>query len=260
MICHANLFRKFLLSVKNDYLLKKTFKLINGIYYSNVNQNKPYLVTRKTNLLFSTVVENKYNEYDGNNVQTIHSTSSIKNKNSIYNLNLTYKNIDHSLSSFATRNDGKLYEQKMYEKFIDIFGRINVKREGEISKMLHLFNPQVLKSQMRGIDFIVKARYNDSFVLLVIQVKVGARKRNSLDVAHFIRSVNLLRQFVSSEKSHSFYKLQIVPIWISSACLDEFAEEILKNNDIQFFINSFWSIDIDNCNLFSNFINKLLVK
>ena len=44
------------------------------------------------------------------------------------------------------------------------------------------------------------------------------------------------------------------------ADLDDSAEKLIKNNFVCCFIDSAWSIDIDNCTLFTNFIDKLLIK
>jgi len=178
----------------------------------------------------------------------------------IATLDLTHININIKLSTFATANDGICYEDKVYKKLVTIFGKSNVVRECDISKLLHSFKPETPKSQLRGIDFVIRAKYNDVWTLFAIQVKIGARIRNTLDVIPFIRTLEILRKFVSQEKRHSMRGLQIVPIWFSSASLEDSAEKLIKSNFIHCFIDSSWSIDIDNCTLFTNFIDKLLIK
>ena len=179
---------------------------------------------------------------------------------SVATLNLTHVNVNTKLSTFATTNDGNSYEDKVYKKLVDIFGESNIARECDISKMLHSFKPQIPKSQLKGIDFIIRAKHNEVLTLFAIQVKIGAKMRDMSHVIPFIRTLRVLCQLVSRNKQHSLHGLQVVPIWFSSACLDVSAEKFLKNNFVHCFIDSEWSIDIENCRLFKKFINKLLTK
>ncbi len=164
------------------------------------------------------------------------------------------------LSKSATSHDGYCYEDKMYKKLINIFLKENIIREHEISQILHSYKPQTEKSQLLGIDFIIRAKCNGILTLFAIQVKIGAKKRNISHVIPFVRTLWVLRKLVSEDKSHAFYGFKIVPIWLSSAGLDEPAKKLLFNNFISCFIDSAWSIDIDNCPLFTKFINGLLIK
>lgn len=201
-----------------------------------------------------------------NNFLSINTNTKAKSDLNTHNsvtvatLNLTHINVNVNSLTFATANDGNCYEDKVYKKFVDIFGESNVARECDISNLLHSFKATVPKSQLQGIDFIIRAKHNDIWKLFAIQVKIGARMRDITHVVPFVRTLRVLQQFVSHDKNHSLYGLQIVPIWFSSACLDDSAKKLLQNNFVHCFIDSAWSIDIDNCKLFTNFINKLLTK
>lgn len=210
----------------------------------------PYLLSRRC----STKLNNFLSFISKNNVDThIHKSVSVAT------LNLTHINVNTKLSTLATASDGNCYENNVYKRLIDIFGESNVARECDISKLLHSFKIQIPKSQLQGIDFIIRAKYNEVWTLFAIQVKIGAGTRDISHVIPFIRTLRILRQFVTHNTNHSIHGLQIIPIWVSSACLNKSAEIFLKKNCVHCFIDSAWSIDIENCSLFTNFINKLLI-
>lgn len=203
--------------------------------------------------LFNNCLSSKFPNNLKNNIDAHNSVS-------VATLNLTHINVNVNSLTYATANDGNCYEDKVYKKFVDIFGESNVARECDISNILHSFKANMPKSQLQGIDFIIRAKHNDIWTLFAMQVKIGARTRDITHVVPFVRTLRVLQKFVSHDKNHSLYGLQIVPIWFSSACLDDSAKKLLKNNFVHCFIDSAWSIDIDNCKLFTNFINKLLTK
>ena len=184
--------------------------------------------------------------------------TTISNKNKI-KFDFTHTSYDVKRSKIASANDGNHYEDKVYKKLVDIFGELNVQREKDISEMLNSFSNDIPKSKLKGIDFIIDTKYKDISTLFVIQVKIGARTRKNVEVEPFIRTLKVLRKFVEKNKKHSYYKKQIIPIWLSSAQLDPIAKKNLDNNFVQNYINSSWSIDIDNCNLFTTFIKKLYI-
>lgn len=237
-------------------LLDATYGKISPIILRNNN-----LLFLSTGLLFRT-----FSSKLVNNFLSSKFTNNSKNNTDKYNsvavatLNLTHINVNVDSLTFATANDGYCYENKVYKKFVDIFGESNVVRECDISNLLHSFKVNVPKSQLQGIDFIIRAKHNDIWTLFAIQVKIGARMREITHVVPFVRTLRVLQQFVSHDKNHSLYGLQIVPIWFSSACLDDSAKKFLQKNFVHCFIDSEWSIDIDNCKLFTNFIDKLLTK
>lgn len=189
------------------------------------------------------------------------SFSKYSNSKNINTTFLTYEKYNEKynekLKKFATVSEGYNYENEVYRKLVQIFGKNNIKREKNISLILHSFKKSIEKTKLLGIDFTIETKYKDTKVLYAIQIKIGAGKRNYKDVIPFIRTVQILRQFVKHNKKHSFHNSKIIPLWLSSAKLTDNAKKNLIKNFIHYHIVSEWSSNIEKCELFTNFLKKI---
>lgn len=166
-------------------------------------------------------------------------------------------NYEHVLEfkKLAEHKEGRIYETNFIKAVSKIFGNKNILLETQIAA--HLKNEGETWDEinkLRGVDAVILTENN----LYAIQIKIGSSVRGTRDVDPFVRTLN--RLYTKSLIPNSIFNgYMIVPVWYTSSKMDFRAFTKLQKNNIYIFINFNWNVDIEQCELFNNFIKTVLL-
>ena len=146
----------------------------------------------------------------------------------------------------AKVKDGYLYEQNL-EKYLKNIYSYEVKNEKEISFLLNDFNKKINITKLRGIDLIINN--NKKNQIYAVQIKIGSRTRNLEHCKKFIDTLHTLKKYVNFSSNY-----KVIPIWYSSAELDNDGKKELKKESVNIIINTNWDLNLNKCHLFKDFI------